>query len=250
MHYTSGTTGRPKGVRRALTGMDPDEAMALASVLLQFFGVTEGQPNAHLLTSPNYHTAVTVFGGGALHMGHTLVCMDAWDSETALALTERHKCTNSHMVPTQFKRMLSLPDDVRARYDLSSMRWLIHAAAPCPIGIKQQMLDWWGDCVWEYYAATEGGGTIASPQAWRAHPGTVGNAWPISELLIADENGEPQPTGTSRHHLHEDGRRARSSTTGTRRRPRRTGCATTSPSATSATWTRTASCSCATASPT
>jgi len=195
MHYTSGTTGRPKGVRRALSGMDPDEAMALASFLLQFFGVTEGQPNAHLLTSPNYHTAVTVFGGGALHMGHTLVCMDGWNSEAALALTERYKCTNSHMVPTQFKRMLSLPDEVRAKYDLSSMRWLIHAAAPCPIGIKQQMLDWWGDCVWEYYAATEGGGTIASPQAWREHPGTVGTAWPISELLIADEDGEPQPAG-------------------------------------------------------
>ena len=80
MHYTSGTTGRPKGVRRALTGMDPDEAMALASFLLSFFGITEGQPNAHLLTSPNYHTAVTVFGGGALHFGHTLVCMEGFDA--------------------------------------------------------------------------------------------------------------------------------------------------------------------------
>ncbi len=195
MHYTSGTTGRPKGVRRALSGMDPDEAMELASFLLQFFGVTAGQPNAHLLTSPNYHTAVTVFGGGALHMGHTLVCMDGWNSETALALVQRYRCTNSHMVPTQFKRMLSLPDEVKAEYDLSSMRWLIHAAAPCPIGIKEQMLEWWGDCVWEYYAATEGGGTIASPEAWRAHRGTVGNAWPISELLVADEDGNPQPTG-------------------------------------------------------
>jgi long-chain acyl-CoA synthetase len=195
MHYTSGTTGRPKGVRRALTGMEPDEAMALASFLLQFFGVTEGQPNAHLLTSPSYHTAVTAFGGGALHMGHTLVCMDGWDAETALAFTERYRCTNSHMVPTQFKRMLSLPAEVRGKYDLSSMRWLIHAAAPCPVGIKQQMLDWWGDCVWEYYAATEGGGTIASPQAWREHPGTVGTAWPISELLIADDEGNAQPTG-------------------------------------------------------
>jgi len=170
--------------------------MALASFLLAFFGITEGQPNAHLLTSPNYHTAVTVFGGGALHYGHTLVCMDGWDSEQALALTERYKCTNSHMVPTQFKRMLSLPDEVRASYDLSSMRWLIHAAAPCPVGIKQQMLDWWGDCVWEYYAATEGGGTIASPQDWRTRPGTVGKPWPISELLIADEGGNDQPTGT------------------------------------------------------
>jgi len=195
MHYTSGTTGRPKGVRRTLTGMDPDEAMALASFLLQFFGVTEGQPNAHLLTSPNYHTAVTVFGGGALHMGHTLVCMEGWHSETALTLVQRYQCTNSHMVPTQFKRMLSLPDEIKAKYDLSSMRWLIHAAAPCPIGIKHQMLDWWGDCVWEYYAATEGGGTIASPQDWRAHPGTVGIPWPISELLIADEDGIAQPAG-------------------------------------------------------
>ena len=196
MHYTSGTTGRPKGVRRGLSGMDPDEAMALAAFLLAFFGITEGQPNAHLLTSPNYHTAVTVFGGGALHLGHTLICMEGFDAETALALTERYKCTNSHMVPTQFKRMLSLPDEVRSRYDLSSMRWLIHAAAPCPIGIKQEMLDWWGPCVWEYYAATEGGGTIASPEAWLANPGTVGTAWPISELLIADEEGNSQPAGT------------------------------------------------------
>jgi long-chain acyl-CoA synthetase len=195
MHYTSGTTGKPKGVRRPLTGLDPDDAMELGSALLQFFGITAGQPNAHLMTSPNYHTAVTVFGGGALHMGHTLVCMDGWNSQAALALVQQYRCTNSHMVPTQFKRMLSLPDEVRARYDLSSMRWLIHAAAPCPIGIKQQMLDWWGDCVWEYYAATEGGGTIASPADWRARPGTVGRPWPISELLIADEDGSPQPTG-------------------------------------------------------
>jgi long-chain acyl-CoA synthetase len=196
MHYTSGTTGRPKGVRRSLTGLDPDDAVVLGAGLLSFFGITDGQPNAHLLTSPNYHTAVTVFGGGALHLGHTLVCMDGFDAETALALTERYRCTNSHMVPTQFKRMLSLPDEVRARYDLSSMRWLIHAAAPCPIGIKQEMLDWWGPCVWEYYAATEGGGTIASPQDWLAHPGTVGTAWPISELLIAGEDGNAVPEGT------------------------------------------------------
>jgi long-chain acyl-CoA synthetase len=195
MHYTSGTTGRPKGVRRALNGLDPDDAMALLSFLLMIFGITEGQPNAHLVSSPNYHTAVTMFGGGALHFGHTLVFMDNWDSETALRLTDRYKVTNSHMVPTQFKRMLSLPDEVKAKYDLSSMRWLIHAAAPCPVGIKQQMLDWWGDCIWEYYAATEGGGTIASPQDWRARPGTVGSKWPISEILIADEDGNSQPAG-------------------------------------------------------
>jgi long-chain acyl-CoA synthetase len=196
MHYTSGTTGRPKGVRRGLTGLDPDDQAALLTGLLMMFGITEGQPNAHLLAAPNYHTAVTVFGGSALHMGHTIVCMDGWDSEQALGLVERYKVTNSHMVPTHFKRMLALPDETKKRYDLSSMRWLIHAAAPCPIGIKQEMLDWWGPCVYEYYAATEGGGSIATPQDWIAHPGTVGTAWPMSELLIADENGDSCPAGT------------------------------------------------------
>ena len=195
MHYTSGTTGRPKGVRRGLSGLDPDVAAELGTALLTFFGITAGAPNAHLVSSPNYHTAVTVFGGSALHMGHTLVCMDAWDAEQALALVERYRVTNTHMVPTHFKRMLSLPEPSR-RYDLSSMRWLIHAAAPCPIGIKQAMLDWWGPCVYEYYAATEGGGTIATPDDWKARPGTVGTAWPISEIMIADENGDPCPAGT------------------------------------------------------
>jgi long-chain acyl-CoA synthetase len=196
MHYTSGTTGRPKGVRRPLSGLDPDEAAELGTGLLQFFGITTGPPNAHLISSPNYHTAVTVFGGSALHMGHTLVCMDAWESERALALVERYRVTNTHMVPTHFKRMLSLPDETKRRYDLSSMTWLIHAAAPCPIGIKLAMLDWWGPCVWEYYAATEGGGTIASPDDWKTRPGTVGTPWPISEVMIADENGDRCPPGT------------------------------------------------------
>jgi long-chain acyl-CoA synthetase len=195
MHYTSGTTGRPKGVRRALSGLDPDDAAELTSVLLQFFGITAGPQNVHLITSPNYHTAVTVFGGGALHLGHTLVCMDAWDAEEALALVERYRVTNTHMVPTQFKRMLSLPPATRSRYDLSSMRWLIHAAAPCPVGIKQAMLEWWGPRVYEYYAATEGGGTIATPQDWLARPGTVGTAWPVSEIMVADEAGSECPPG-------------------------------------------------------
>ncbi len=146
----------------------------MASLLLQLFGITAGPQNVHLITSPNYHTAVTVFGAGALHLGHTLVCMDGWDAEEALALVERYRVTNTHMVPTQFKRMLSLPPATRSNYDLSSMRWLIHAAAPCPVGIKQAMLEWWGPRVYEYYAATEGGGTIATPQDWLARPGTVG----------------------------------------------------------------------------
>jgi long-chain acyl-CoA synthetase len=196
MHYTSGTTGRPKGVRRQLAGIDPDDHGELMTFLLAFFGITPGRPNAHLVTSPSYHTAVTQFGGTHLHMGHTLVYMDKWDAEETLRLIERYQITSTHMVPTHFKRLLSLPTQVRRSYDVSSMKWAIHAAAPCPIPLKQQMLDWWGDCVWEYYAATEGGGAIASPQDWRAHPGTVGKAWPISELLVVDEDGNEVPPGT------------------------------------------------------
>jgi long-chain acyl-CoA synthetase len=195
MHYTSGTTGRPKGVRRPLAGLDPEVVAELSAALPQFFGVTAGPPNVHLVTSPNYHTAVTVFGGAALAMGHTLVCMDSWDAEQALAMVQRHQVTNTHMVPTHFKRMLALPEETKRGYDLSSMRWLIHAAAPCPVSLKRAMLDWWGPCVYEYYAATEGGGTIATPQDWLAHPGTVGTPWPISEVMVTDDDGNECPPG-------------------------------------------------------
>ena len=195
MHYTSGTTGRPKGVRRALSGLDPDLAADLLTGLLQFFGVTEGQPNVHLVTSPSYHTAVTMFGGCALQFGHTLVCMDGWDAQQALELVDRYRVTNTHMVPTQFKRMLTLAEDVRQRYDVSSMRWLIHAAAPCPVPIKHAMLDWWGPVIYEYYAATEGGGKLVTPQEWLAKPGKVGKPWPTSEVIIVDDDGVECPTG-------------------------------------------------------
>ena len=195
MHYTSGTTGRPKGVRRALTGLDPDVSADLLTGLLQFFGITEGSANLHLVTSPNYHTAVTIFGGSAVHMGHTLVSMDTWDAEGALELVQRYRVTNTHMVPTQFKRMLTLPEETRVAYDVSSMRWLIHAAAPCPVAIKHAMLDWWGPVIYEYYAATEGGGTIVTPQEWLERPGTVGKAWPVSEILIVDDAGVICPAG-------------------------------------------------------
>src|SRR5258708_33685703 len=104
-------------------------------------------------------------------MGHTLVCMDSWDAEQSLALVERYRVTNTHMVPTHFKRMLSLPEETRKRYDVSSMKWLIHAAAPCPVGIKRAMLDWWGPCVDEYYAASEGGGAVVAPGRRRARAG-------------------------------------------------------------------------------
>jgi long-chain acyl-CoA synthetase len=197
MYYTSGTTGRPKGVRRELSGLDPDVAAELISLLPQLFGITAGPPNVHLVTSPHYHTAVSVFGGAAVMMGHRLVYMDRWDSECALGLIERHRVTNTHMVPTQFKRLLSLPEETRRRYDTSSMRWILHAAAPCPVGIKRAMLEWWGPRVYEYYAATEGGGTIATPEDWLAKPGTVGKPWPFSEIMVADDSGEPCPPGVA-----------------------------------------------------
>jgi long-chain acyl-CoA synthetase len=99
------------------------------------------------------------------------------------------------MVPTHFKRMLALPAEVRGRYDLSSMRWLIHAAAPCPVPLKRAMLDWWGPRIYEYYAATEGGGTLATPQEWLERPGTVGRPWPLSEVRVLDDDGRDCPPG-------------------------------------------------------
>jgi long-chain acyl-CoA synthetase len=195
MHYTSGTTGFPKGVKRPLSPLDPDTTAELFTFLFGLFGIPRGEGNVHLCTSPNYHTAVTTFAGNSLHMEHAVVCMDKWDPETALALIERHGCTHTHMVPTQFHRMLQLPDDVRAKYDVSSMRWAIHAAAPCPVETKRKMLAWWGPVIWEYYAATEGGGTIAPPDEWLRYPGTVGRPWPTSELKITDDDGNPLPVG-------------------------------------------------------
>jgi long-chain acyl-CoA synthetase len=196
MHYTSGTTGKPKGVKRKLSEFDADVTAELFTGFFSLFGIPHRDDQVHLCTSPNYHTAVTTFAGNALHSGHAVVFMDKWDPEETLAKIERYRCTHTHMVPTQFHRMLQLPDDVRARYDVSSMRWAIHAAAPCPIDVKQKMLDWWGPVIWEYYGATEGGGTTATPEDWLKYPGTVGAPWAITELKIVGDDGELCPPGT------------------------------------------------------
>jgi long-chain acyl-CoA synthetase len=196
MNYTSGTTGRPKGVRRPLAPLDPDLVGGLFSAFQQMFGVKPEDGNVHITGSPLYHTAVLMFAGGALHLGHPVILMDKWSPEEMLRLIDRYKVTSSHMVPTQFHRLLQLSEEVRRRYDCSSTRAMVHAAAPCPIDIKQRMLDWWGDSIWEYYAATEGGGTIVSPGEWRKRPGTVGRAWAGAEIKIFDDEGNECPTGT------------------------------------------------------
>lgn len=193
MNYTSGTTGRPKGVRRRLPEADPDDVFSMFALFLSLFGIPPGGDEVHLCGSPLYHTAVLTFVGCSLHSGHKVVLMDKWTPEGCLRLIEKYRCTHTHMVPTQFHRLLALPEEVRRRYDVSSMRHAIHAAAPCPVDVKRRMLEWWGPCIWEYYAASEGGGTVVSPEEWLQRPGTVGKAWPGSEVKILDDEGNELP---------------------------------------------------------
>lgn len=142
MNYTSGTTGRPRGIRRPLPGTEP-EAAHLGG-FLAIFGITPFDDHVHLVCSPLYHTAVLQFAGASLHIGHRLVLMDKWTPQDMLALIEAHRCTHTHMVPTQFHRLLALPEETRAAYDVSSMRHALHGAAPCPDHVKRAMIDWWG----------------------------------------------------------------------------------------------------------
>ncbi|MFR9731187.1 acyl-CoA synthetase [Saccharopolyspora sp. MS10] len=195
MLYTSGTTGRPKGVRRALTGADPDEVPVHSRWFFGIFGLEPFDGHVHLCGSPLYHTAVLNFASISLQLGHRVVLVDRWDPELMLALIERQRVTHTHMVPTQFHRLLALPEEVRARYDVSSLRAAIHGAAPCPIEVKRRMLDWWGPVVTEYYAATEGGGTVIPAREWLAKPGSVGRAWPGSVVRVLDDAGAEVPPG-------------------------------------------------------
>jgi long-chain acyl-CoA synthetase len=191
MNYTSGTTGRPRGVRRPLMPIAPEALGSSYAQFLTLFGITPQGSGVHLVVAPLYHTAVLNFCTYHLHMGHTVVVMERFEPETMLRLVERYRVTASHMVPTHFNRLLSLPEAARRRYDLSSLSHVIHSAAPCPVPTKQRMLDWWGPVIYEYYAASEGGGTLATPADWLAHPGTVGRPWPISEIRILDDEGTP-----------------------------------------------------------
>ena len=187
MLYTSGTTGRPKGVFR-------DEASLATAVTLARATYRDG--NVHLLTGPLYHAAPLLFSMNApLIAGVPVVVMPAWDPEEALRLIERHRVTHTHMVPTMFHQLLALPDDVRARYDVSSLRNVLHGAAPCPVGVKQRLIEWLGPVVNEYYAATEGLGTWVDARTWLQKPGTVGKPVPEDQVVVADEEANPLPPG-------------------------------------------------------
>ena len=195
MVYTSGTSGRPKGVRRPLTGEDPDQPPMASTWFFGIFSLAPGDGNVHLCCSPLYHTAVLNFATISLQLGHPVVLMDRFDAAELLALVQRHRVTHTHMVPTQFRRLLALPAETRNRYDVSSMRAAIHSAAPCPPDVKRQMLDWWGPVITEYYAASEGGGTVITGPQWLARPGSVGLPWPGSEVHVLDDEGNDVPAG-------------------------------------------------------
>jgi long-chain acyl-CoA synthetase len=183
-------------VKRALAPLDPDTVATLMGGFLSLFGVAPEDDNVHICGSPLYHTAVLMFASASMHYGHPVVLMDRWTPEDMLRLIEKYRASTSHMVPTQFHRLLGLPEEVRARYDVSSTRYMVHAAAPCPIETKLKMLDWWGDSIYEYYAATEGGGTVVFPDEWRKYPGTVGRPWTGAEIRTLDDDGKDTAAGT------------------------------------------------------
>ncbi|MBV9169935.1 MAG: acyl-CoA synthetase [Chloroflexi bacterium] len=195
MNYTSGTTGRPKGVRRPLQGIEPEEVDLPAPLLA--YGVTrEEQDNVHLLACPWYHTAPLVMSIPSMHLGHSLVIMERFGPEQCLLKIQQYQVTITHLVPTQFVRMLALPQVVRNSYDVSSLRHVIHGAAPCSPDVKRRMIEWWGPVLDEYYNSTEGvGGTIIQSEEWLRKPGSVGKARGDNEFAILDDAGNVLPVG-------------------------------------------------------
>ena len=194
MLYSSGTTGRPKGVLRPLAEEPPTFQMPLFQFLNKLWKYQHGM--TYLSPAPLYHSAPQAAVSLAVHNGATIVIMEHFDPENYLAMVEQHQVTHSQLVPTMFSRMLKLPADVRAKYDLSSLQVAIHAAAPCPVQIKEQMIDWWGPIIDEYYGATEGlGFTACDSTEWLAHRGTVGKVM-MGDLHILDERMQPAPKGT------------------------------------------------------
>ena len=195
MLYSSGTTGRPKGVKIPLP-VDPaiDATNVLVQLAMMAYGINENA--VYLSPAPLYHAAPLRWSMTVHKIGGTVVVMERFDPEAALATIEKYQITDSQFVPTHFVRMLKLPPDLRARYDVSTLKCAIHAAAPCPVPVKQAMIDWWGPVLYEYYAGTEGNGsTFITSQEWLKKPGSVGKA--LSGILhICDDQGDEVPRGT------------------------------------------------------
>lgn len=189
MLYSSGTTGRPKGVKRALSGAG---ILAPVSPLLtQVYGATS--QSVYLCPAPLYHAAPIAWTMMAQRLGCTVVVMETFDPEAVLKAIETYKVSIAQFVPTHFVRLLKLPEEIRHKYDLSSLKTVFHAAAPCPVPVKQAMMDWWGPIIHEYYAGTEGNGvTVIGPEEWLRKKGSVGR--PLGcQVHACDENGEPLP---------------------------------------------------------
>jgi acyl-CoA synthetase (AMP-forming)/AMP-acid ligase II len=193
MLYSSGTTGRPKGIRRPLSGRPFGAEATLAPMLGGLMGFAEG--DVYLSPAPLYHSAPLLWSMTAHRLGGTVVVMERFDPEQCLSLMAEHRVTHAQFVPTMFVRMLKLDDATRAAYDLSSLRSAVHAAAPCAPEVKRRMIAWWGPVLHEYYSGTEGGGmTWISAADWLTHPGSVGPAvW--GAVHICDDDGNVLPPG-------------------------------------------------------
>ncbi len=192
LQYSSGTTGRPKGIKRDLPHLPPSETPGLMAALVSFWMNPEA---IYLSPAPLYHTAPSVWSMQAQAGGITTVVLEKFDAEGALDAIQKYGVTHGQFVPVMFTRMLKLPEQVRKSYDVSSLQRVMHAAAPCPVEIKKQMIDWWGPIVDEYYASSEAiGATLISADEWLAHPGSVGKAM-TGVVHILDEDGNEVPAG-------------------------------------------------------
>ncbi len=192
--YTSGTTGKPKGVlRQAPT---PDEAARIFTVLRQVFGT---RPNQVLLTAaPLYHAAPSASTNAAMRIDGTVIILPRFEPEAFLSAIQQHRATHAFMVPVMFTRLLRMPEATRRQYDLSSLEWVLHGAAPCPPELKRAMIDWWGPVIHEYYGSSEFGPIAAcNSREWLQRPGTVGRAVAGAEIAILDEAGSPVPPGAA-----------------------------------------------------
>jgi long-chain acyl-CoA synthetase len=196
--YTSGTTGRPKGVRR--TPPTPEQTATSTAILCRGFGFTPwlAKPDEMVvaIVGPMYHSAPNAYGIFSTRVGANVILEPRFEAEDLLRLIEKHRVTHIHMVPIMFNRLLKLPDDVKRKYDLSSLKFIIHAAAPVSPAVKQQMIEWWGPVINEYYGATETGMVVfCDSNEWLAHPGTVGRAIPEADVRVIDGSGNALPVG-------------------------------------------------------